>query len=229
MAERMDPKPLEDFSIMMCVTHPQPCDLDVLRELVGELTQMSTQKTAGQRGGKDLSWDNLERVKMVILCEAVSLVNSGQLDEMEAALRAQQETENLWHDAKTNPPKNPGLYYGRKDNTNSMWLCQYRDGVWTLDMYPEQEMPVVQWAEYSSFSSGQQSKVEAEKNEPLTLQEVAQAYLEICGNDCVGDDSVGIPCCQFYDWPDVDDDAHPCLGECRLSTYCHKPKEESKC
>ncbi len=99
MAERMDPKPLEDFSIMMCVTHPQPCDLDVLRELVGELTKMSTQKTAGQRGGKDLSWDNLERVKMGILCEAVSLVNSGQLDEMEVALRAQQakQKQGIWH------------------------------------------------------------------------------------------------------------------------------------
>lgn len=93
MGKRMDSKPLEDFSVMMCVTHPKPCDLGVLRELVGELTQMATQKTAGQRGGKDLSWDNLERVRMGILCEAVSLVNSGQLDKMEAALRAQQERE----------------------------------------------------------------------------------------------------------------------------------------
>ena len=45
---------------------------------------MSTQKTAGQRGGKDLSWDNLERVKMEILCEAVALVLSGKLEGSEA-------------------------------------------------------------------------------------------------------------------------------------------------
>lgn len=87
-----------------------------------------------------------------------------------AALRAQQERENLWHDAKENHPKVPGLYYGKKDDTNSMWLCQYRDGVWTLDMYPEQKMPIVQWAEYASFSSEQES----ENNEPLTLDELRQ-------------------------------------------------------
>lgn len=44
------------------------------------------------------------------------------------ALRNQIEAENLWHDAKMNPPKIPGLYYGKKDDTNSMWLCKYRDG-----------------------------------------------------------------------------------------------------
>ena len=44
---------------------------------------MTTQKTAGQRGGKDLSWDNLDRVKMGILCEAVALVLSGDLDRLE--------------------------------------------------------------------------------------------------------------------------------------------------
>lgn len=68
---------------------------------------------------------------------------------------------------------------------------------------------------------------ERENPEPLTLtmEEVAKAYLEICGHDCIGDDSVGIPCCQFYRWPDLPDDEHPCLGECRLNTYCHKPEE----
>lgn len=45
--------------------------------------KLATQKTAGQRGGKDLSWDNLERIKMGILCEAVALVLSGKLDELE--------------------------------------------------------------------------------------------------------------------------------------------------
>ena len=45
---------------------------------------MVTQKTAGQRANKkDLSFDNIERVKMGILCESVALVLSGKLDELE--------------------------------------------------------------------------------------------------------------------------------------------------
>ena len=47
------------------------------------LGEMATQKTAGQRGRKDTSWDNLERIKMGILCEAVALVLSGELDKLE--------------------------------------------------------------------------------------------------------------------------------------------------
>lgn len=70
------------------------------------------------------------------------------------ALRDQVEAENLWHNAKTNPPKSPGLYYGKKDDTNSMWLCKYRDGIWTLDsVLPEQRMNIIWWAEYTAFTS----------------------------------------------------------------------------
>lgn len=32
----------------------------------------------------------------------------------------------------------------------------------------------------------------------------------------------------FYAWSDLDDDEHPCPGECRLNTYRHKPKEENR-
>ena len=66
---------------------------------------------------------------------------------------------------------------------------------------------------------------ERENPKLLALDEVAQAYLDICNNDCIGDKSVGIPCCQFYEWPDLDDDEHPCHGKCRLNAYRHKPKE----
>lgn len=68
-----------------------------------------------------------------------------------AALRHQIWEEKLWHDAKTDPPKTPGLYYGKKDDTNSMYACRYRDGVWVLDMYPQQRMDIVQWADYTAF------------------------------------------------------------------------------
>ena len=70
------------------------------------------------------------------------------------ALRHQIWKDQLWHDAKTDPPKTPGLYYGKKDDTNSMYACQYRDGVWVLDMYPQQKMDIVQWADYTAFVRG---------------------------------------------------------------------------
>ena len=76
--------PLEDFLMWASLkSGGQDANIAVLKELVGEWIQMATQKTAGQRGGKDLSWDNLERVKMGILCEAVALVLSGELDKLE--------------------------------------------------------------------------------------------------------------------------------------------------
>lgn len=83
--ERLDPRPLEDFSMWtMLQRGGQKSNIPMLRELVGQWVQMTTQKTAGQRGGKDLSWDNMERVKMGILCEAMALVLSGDLDRLEA-------------------------------------------------------------------------------------------------------------------------------------------------
>ena len=91
-------------------------------------------------------WDDLENDKRCFWGydkEAVEIAI--------AALRHQIWEEQLWHDAKTDPPKTPGLYYGKKDDTNSMYACQYRDGVWVLDMYPQQKMDIVQWADYTAF------------------------------------------------------------------------------
>ena len=68
-----------------------------------------------------------------------------------AALRHQIWEEKLWHDAKTDPPKTPGLYYGKKDDTNSMYPCLYRDGIWVLDAYPQTKMDIVKWADYTAF------------------------------------------------------------------------------
>lgn len=68
-----------------------------------------------------------------------------------AALRHQMWEEQLWHDAKTDPPKTPGLYYGKKDDTNSMYPCLYRDGIWVLDAYPQTKMDIVKWADYTAF------------------------------------------------------------------------------
>lgn len=82
----MDEKPLEDFSMWAAFrAGGQTASIEQLKELVEEWLQMVTQKTAGQRANnkRDLSFDNIERVKMGILCEAVALVLSGKLDELE--------------------------------------------------------------------------------------------------------------------------------------------------
>ena len=82
---RMDARPLEDFTMWAMLQDMGRCfEPDVLEDLVRQWIQMATQKTAGQRKDKarDLSWDNLERVKMGILGEAVALVLSGNLDKL---------------------------------------------------------------------------------------------------------------------------------------------------
>ena len=68
-----------------------------------------------------------------------------------AALRHQIWEDQLWHNAKTDPPKTPGMYYGKKDDTNSMYPCLYRDGIWVLSVYPQQKIDIVQWADYTAF------------------------------------------------------------------------------
>lgn len=91
-----------------------------------------------------MDWD--EREDGLSYSEAIELAI--------AALRHQIWEDQLWHDAKTDPPKTPGLYYGEKDDTNSMYACRYLDGVWVLDMYPQQKMDIVQWANYAAFVRG---------------------------------------------------------------------------
>ncbi len=49
------------------------------------------------------------------------------------------------------PSKTPGLYYGKKDDTNSTYPCLYRDGIWVLDAYPQTKMDIVKWADYTAF------------------------------------------------------------------------------
>ena len=58
-----------------------------LRKACMEMRQMMTQKTAGQRKDhpKDISFDNLERVKVTIIVEAMALVLSGDLENQPVA------------------------------------------------------------------------------------------------------------------------------------------------
>ena len=70
-------------------------DYPVLKEACMELRQMMMQKTAGQRKDKpkDLSFDNLERVKATIICEAMALVLSGEYEPKESKAKSNTETD----------------------------------------------------------------------------------------------------------------------------------------
>ena len=62
----------------------------------------------------------------------------------------------------------------------------------------------------------------------ISAEEIASAYLEICDQGmCGGDDSVGIPKCQFYEFPDVITDGNGATtgfikGGCRLKEFLKK-------
>jgi hypothetical protein len=82
---RFDPTPIEDFSMWAALQQGgTSANIPLLKEFVYQWVKATTQKTAGQRKrGKDIDWDELPRIKMGILCEAVALVLSGKLDELE--------------------------------------------------------------------------------------------------------------------------------------------------
>lgn len=73
------------WSFLQPGAHHKP-DIPLLKEAVHDLCHMTMQKTSGQEKYAkkgDISFDNLERLKFTILCEAVILVLSGKLDELE--------------------------------------------------------------------------------------------------------------------------------------------------
>lgn len=80
------------WSMFWLTKDKQKADLQQLKEDIETLIQMTTQKTSGQRKNKDISWDNLERVQMNIICGAATLYLTGWLDEQEAAYRKGAET-----------------------------------------------------------------------------------------------------------------------------------------
>lgn len=63
----------------------QVADIKALKDSVYNLIQMTTQKTAGQRANQPnhISFEVLELLKWQIICEAVALVLSGELDKLE--------------------------------------------------------------------------------------------------------------------------------------------------
>lgn len=91
-----DVKPLEDFAIWaMLQKGRQESNIPYLKELVHDMVTMLTQKSNGRKGGKGIPWEagskaipfeNFERIKMMIVCEAMALVLSGDIDKLQDAL-----------------------------------------------------------------------------------------------------------------------------------------------
>lgn len=62
------------------------------------------------------------------------------------------------------------------------------------------------------------------QNEPLTIERVAREYLEICGDDCAGDQSVGVPACPFFKDADVSGSGALIQPMCELAVYRRPPE-----
>lgn len=64
------------------------------------------------------------------------------------------------------------------------------------------------------------------KPEALTVEQLAIAYLKLCDNDCVGDSSVGIAPCIFWEWLDVDENDNLVENGCKLLVYDRMLEED---
>ena len=53
----------------------------------------------------------------------------------------------IWKDINKELPECEGIYYGKKDNTNSMWKVIFRNNEWYLSGYPERKIDVIKWTE----------------------------------------------------------------------------------
>ena len=53
----------------------------------------------------------------------------------------------IWKEVDKELPKCEGIYYGKKDDTNSMWKVIFRNNEWYLSGYPEHKIDVIKWTE----------------------------------------------------------------------------------
>ena len=94
--------PLEELGIWAAFqpgAHHKP-NIKALKQAVNDLCHLTMQKTAGQKKyakSGDLSFDDLDGIKWTILIEAVILVLSGKLDNMED--ESEEEDDKLLPDS----------------------------------------------------------------------------------------------------------------------------------
>ena len=60
----------------------QESNIPALKELCESLRKMMMQKTAGQRGGKDIPFENLSTILCGIIIETMALYLSGDLEKL---------------------------------------------------------------------------------------------------------------------------------------------------
>lgn len=53
----------------------------------------------------------------------------------------------IWKYVEKELPECDGVYYGKKDDTNSMWKVIFRNNEWYLSGYPDQKIDVLKWTE----------------------------------------------------------------------------------
>lgn len=53
----------------------------------------------------------------------------------------------IWKNVDEELPECEGVYYGKKDETNSMWKVIYKNSEWFLSGYPTQKIEVIKWTE----------------------------------------------------------------------------------
>lgn len=112
---------------------------------------LNQDKTGGSLGLALSVEEAINELQVVKICYVGNQKQIKAIEMAILAIKRVQWEDTLWHDAKNDPPKSPGLYYGKQDDTNSMYAVNYRDGVWTLDCYPDHKMDILQWAEYAAF------------------------------------------------------------------------------
>lgn len=62
----------------------------------------------------------------------------------------------------------------------------------------------------------------------LTVGGIASEYLDICGEECSGDKSVGIQPCPYWNPPDVGAFGEPLPCGCELKNYLEEMKDETE-
>lgn len=53
----------------------------------------------------------------------------------------------IWKYVEKELPECDGIYYGKKDNTNSMWKVIFKNNEWYLSGYPDQKIDIIKWTE----------------------------------------------------------------------------------
>ena len=107
--------------------------------------------------------------------------------------------------------------------TTSSYFCFDANPHWQWDGLVRDEQRTLFWMPLPA-PPGEDNNVPT--NKPLTLERVAKEFLVICGNDCVGDPSVGIPPCPFFQFKDVEDNGAIIDPKCELAAYRRPPEGE---